>query len=421
MDSTRPREHRRRDRVVAGVLATAAAAALSAPHGDSRPPDYKLPLPAVASAESLQIRADGYLTFAENRARDRLGLGSTQTEATTPEQRARATDTAMRQNLAIGDTGYFFNDTTNGNVASVWQLGQIIAGQEDYSLVGGPSANPGLNALRLYDVREQTESYAPGIGPQVVPPSRYIDDNLWIALDLLQDYQTTGNVDALHKAESLYDFFAANATPQGGMHWVERTDSPSRNAVSNLPAVEYGVRVYQLTGDRKYLDLAKQCDAFVEQNLRSPSGLIWDNVSDTGHLDPTFYTYNQGTAIRADLSLYQVTGDASYLARAKKTAEAAVAYYGQEDRLWKQPPAFNAIFFRELLQLDAVAPDPSYRQMMTTYLDRAWNEGRLSNGLFGAEGMGAYGGPAPQSIDQGAFLQMYSLLAMTPEQLAQVS
>ena len=79
------------------------------------------------------------------------------------------------------------------------------------------------------------------------------------------------------------------------------------------------------------------------------------------------------------------------------------------DRLWKQAPSFNTIFFRNLLALDAVAPDPRYRAMLQSYLDRAW-----SNACDPATGLFTRG-------DIGGLAQMYSLLAMSPAQPALVN
>jgi hypothetical protein len=89
--------------------------------------------------------------------------------------------------------------------------------------------------------------------------------------------------------------------------------------------------------------------------------------------------------------------------------------------LWQQPPAFNAIFFRNLLDLDAIAPDPRYRAMLDAYLTRARETARLQIGLYQGAGLGFYGpGQGIQVVDQAAFVQMHALLDMSPAQLGTV-
>lgn len=167
-------------------------------------------------------------------------------------------------------------------------------------------------------------------------------------------------------------------------------------------------------------------DGFLNSRMRSPEGLYYDNLGDDGSLDKTFYTYNQGTPIGADVLWYRVTGDRKYLDRATQTAHAALDHFGKDDRLWRSAPAFNAIFFRNLLALDQIAPDPRYRQALDRYLDRAWRDGRApQTGLFGQGGMGHYedAGPANGSnvLDQSGMAQMYALQAWPKEKLLDVA
>ena len=110
----------------------------------------------------------------------------------------------------------------------------------------------------------------------------------------------------------------------------------------------------------------------------------------------------------AHLLWHEVTGDVSYLEKARQTAQAALQHYGDEG-LWKQPPAFNAIFFRNLLKLN----DPSADQAMQRYLDRTWTDALDPHtGLFNREGhgMGSYEGHGNVStLDQAALTQLYAL------------
>ncbi len=410
------------------ISAAAQLPACAGPGGSSQPsrgPSGSLPsdwqghLPGplrsgVVMVQGLFDRAWSDLRGLFSHGQPQVRLGPT-----TPADRAKAAFLALENNLG-GPDGTFGNSVkARWLPTSVWPQGQAIAGALDLAAVTG-DYRPASSAIAALSLYRQGPAYAPDIayGPG---QDRYYDDNEWLGLDLVQAYNQTGNQAYLDRAEGLFDFLQSGQTPSGGMHWVENSRTPSRNTCSNGPAIELALRLYQATHDGKYLDFATKTDAFLESTLRSPSGLYYDSIGDDGTLHPDIWSYNQGTPIGADVLFYQVTGDQTYLDRAKQTAAAALTHLGQDDRLWKQPPAFNAIFFRNLLQLDRIAPDPRYRQALDSYLGRVWTQARdPKTGLFDQGGVGHYGTPG-NPLDQGAITQMFALQAMTPAQLSRVS
>ena len=79
------------------------------------------------------------------------------------------------------------------------------------------------------------------------------------------------------------------------------------------------------------------------------SGLFADLITPDGAVDRTIWSYNQGTVIGAGVLLHQATGDATYLARSRQVAEASLDRFGRASALATQPPAFVAIYLRNLL------------------------------------------------------------------------
>jgi hypothetical protein len=70
----------------------------------------------------------------------------------------------------------------------------------------------------------------------------------------------------------------------------------------------------------------------------------------------------------------------------------------------KNGPAFNAVYFRNLLLLDRLAPDPRYRQTALAYADEMWTTRRDSRtGLFTGD-MSPLNESAPM-------VEIYALLA----------
>ena len=373
-----------------------------------------IPSPAVLLDEGLALAK-----VISNWAHGRLDAKRDLPQTNDPRRRAELSWHSLQQTMEVPfREGVFLNGPQEPVLASVWPVSQTLAAALDLLTLhagGRKEVDAILQSLKLYAL---DGAFGQGVFHGPPPYHRLVDDNLWLALDFLQAHALTGEPSLLRKAEALYPFFNANRLPSGGLHWGENEQGPSRNGVSNLPAVEYGVLLFKATGKRRYLQLAMECDAFVEQHLRSPSGLIFDRQSDKGEIETRFWTCNQGLSIRADVMLYGVTHAPLYLKRAQATAHAALAYFGQEDRLWREPAPFNAIFFRNLLALDLIAPDPVYKKTLDTYLERAWREARGPTGLFDRGGVGLYSGTEMQLINQAAFVQMFALQCMTPKQLA---
>jgi uncharacterized protein YyaL (SSP411 family) len=315
----------------------------------------------------------------------------------------------------------YFEHSGSDVDAPVWPHSQAAAAAMDVAVTCGGWATARLSVAGLERFR-RGRSYDPYVRGR--DHDRFYDDNAWIGLDLIQAFEISGEARYLERAKRVFSFLERGFSPHGGIYWNEDLEENLswRNAATNGPALQLALHLFDQTGNARYLDRAMELDAFLNRELRNPDGLLLDGVSDDGFVDRRLWTYNQGTYIGASVQLYELTGDPEYIGRAVETASAAIARFGAGDRLWRQPPAFNAIFFRNLLDLDAIAPDPSYRAALDAYLARARATARTGLGLYQGGGLGFYGnGLHVQLVDQAAFVQMHALLGMSPAQLAIVS
>ncbi len=247
---------------------------------------------------------------------------------------------------------------------------------------------------------------APPLGPG---GATYFDDNAWVGLDLVHDYQLTADPAALAAAQRQFDFAVSgwDANPgdacPGGVFWEDIAGS-QRNVTANGANAELGLELYRLTGDVTDLAWGAEMYQWVVACLGTPTGLYLDHVNADGTLNTTLWSYNQGVMIGAGTLLDQITGDTAYLAQARRTAAAAVASFGTGATLAGQGPAFNAIYFRNLLYLDTAAPDPAYRAQLQAYATTMWAQ-RQPSGLFDPQ-IGV-NGTAPM-------VEIFSLLAGSP-------
>jgi hypothetical protein len=140
--------------------------------------------------------------------------------------------------------------------------------------------------------------------------------------------------------------------------------------------------------------------------------------------------------VAVNVLLHRVTGADSYLAEARRLADAALQFFsgGFSDPYYSAAGAgvgpypgrgiFNAIFFRNLLLLHAVQPTyvppsgVSYLQRIQAYADTAWGDfagqGQPGvrdqrTGLFKLHGDAEY-----SLLDQAGMVQVYASLAATP-------
>ncbi len=287
---------------------------------------------------------------------------------------------------------------------------------------GGQGYTPDIQA-RLYgllsyaDLHEtspsgtsQPTAFQSAVAPPKGPGGNtYYDDNAWTALDLIAASRLTANSNDLNTAQHLFNFVVTGwDTSQtdgcpGGVFWEDVSGS-QRNTTANAANAEVGLQLYQLT--RNWADLwwAAEMYQWVNKCLKSPGGLYYDHVNPGGSVNTTIWSYNQGTMVGAGVLLYQITGTASYLTAAENTAGAAVSYFGTGTTLQNQGPAFNAIYFRDLLLLGQIQPNASYGNEAQSYATYMWTQ-RNSSGLFVQNGQ-TYGvnGTAPM-------VEIYSLLA----------
>lgn len=212
---------------------------------------------------------------------------------------------------------------------------------------------------------------------RVVRSLRYYDDNNWIALDFLDAYGLLHDPALLTGAEEIFHWLTTgwDAKQGGGILWADgHADRPT---VSTAPAITIGMRLAALTHDASYKTWALRMYAWENSTMRAPSGLYWDHIDAQGRIDKDIVSYNQGAMIDANLAAYHTTGQGRYLAEAKRIAAAMNAAHPGPWRERGNYAAFDAIYFQSLAHLDAASPGAASLAPVRSYVDWAWNMGRL--------------------------------------------
>lgn len=146
--------------------------------------------------------------------------------------------------------------------------------------------------------------------------NHFYDDMEWMALALLRacDANTSLNIQYLSQVKMLFNDIVGgwSDVDGGGIHWNKNTtgDGRYKTSCSNAPAMILAARLYQHTGEERYLEWAKRIYQYMYDHSRFPDGVVKDNVTNNDH-EVTF-SYNQGTWVGGLLELYKITGEEHY-------------------------------------------------------------------------------------------------------------
>lgn len=229
-------------------------------------------------------------------------------------------------------TEHAINSRRPTHPAFMWSAGVQLT-----ALAGAARANPDRHLEHLQEYAEILKTYwheHDGIGGYDVQPrpgesDRYYDDNAWIVLALVEIFEITGNRQYLDDAMETFQFVLAGEDEKlgGGIYWRENVKE-SKNTCSNAPAIVSALRLYQHTNDPAHRETALRLYEWTNKHLQDPeTGLFFDNISLEGKLDRKKYSYNSAVMIRANCLLHEATGEEEYLAEAQRIARAAESHW----------------------------------------------------------------------------------------------
>ncbi|NIG54495.1 glycoside hydrolase family 76 protein [Chitinophaga sp. Cy-1792] len=158
----------------------------------------------------------------------------------------------------------------------------------------------------------------------------FYDDMEWMTLACLRAFEATGDTKYKDVAVLLWNDIKGgwDAVWGGGIHWNKDFSKNYKNTPANAPAVIIAARMYAITQQPDDIAWAKKIYDWEKAVLVDPvSGLVWDGINQDGSgnvVKNWNFTYNQGVFIGAGVELYKLTGQATYLNDALKTANNAL-------------------------------------------------------------------------------------------------
>lgn len=246
---------------------------------------------------------------------------------------------------------------------------------------------------------------------------QFYDDTEWIGLTMVRLYNVTKDQKYLAAAEDImaYVTTAWNDLGGGGLAWAV-DHLAAKNSCSNAPAAILAAGLHRITRKKDYLDWAVKIYDWQKTHLfNQANGCVYDGLNgETGELNTTSLSYNQGTFLGAAHQLYLITKDKSYLQDARKAAYYGIMARGNIDAsnnvLRNEGDGdgglFKGIFMRYFTAL-ILEPDldPVYTNKFTTFLKNnaevLWRNGVNKNLiLFGPDWTSAVSGKVTQLTSQ---------------------
>jgi predicted alpha-1,6-mannanase (GH76 family) len=182
---------------------------------------------------------------------------------------------------------------------------------------------------RYLHVIETTHRRAHRVNPGF--SNEYYDDDGWWALAWIAAFDLTGEAKYLDLARTLFAGMAAgwDDVCGGGLWWTRK--KTYKNAIPNELFLLIAGRLHQRTaspghGGSGYLDWAlREWQWFSASGLIGPAGLVNDGLTaDCTNNGGPAWTYNQGVIIGGLVVLHEITGDGGYLGQADAIAAAAL-------------------------------------------------------------------------------------------------
>ncbi|MCF3109177.1 glycoside hydrolase family 76 protein [Niabella sp. CC-SYL272] len=262
---------------------------------------------------------------------------------------------------------------------------------------------------KYYDPRAPAAGYA-SYPPELGGGDRFYDDNQWIGITAMRQYETSRDPKWLKAATGIYRFMMTglDTVSGGGLYWQEG-DTRTKNTCSNGPGILLALQLYKATGNRGYLKTATSLYQWVNHWLRTPLGLYYDHLNvKEQRVDKRVYSYNTGTMLEANVLFYEITRNATYLTAAQKMAADADTYFlkNQElkDNFW-----FNAVLLRGFLRLWRVDGDARYLEAFRAAIDHAIAH-KTPQGLIGKDGR------SQNLVPQGGMLELLAQMAVLQKQ-----
>lgn len=232
------------------------------------------------------------------------------------------------------------------------------------------------------------------------------DDIMWWIVSLARAYEVFEKPEYLELAKTGFDRVWNGSSIVkdpgsydpigGGMYWQWIQNDPPNRPVNdgkmaciNYPTVIAAMTLYNITGDKNYLNKACEIYDWARNNLlNQETGIIADSRHGNGEPAWISQLYNQGTAIGAAMLMYNETKDNKFLEDAILSADYVMNITSDKEgylpiRTGIEQGIYTAIFAEYIAQLIKDGRQTQYISWMNKNINTGWkNRDKNSNLTF---------------------------------------
>ncbi len=285
---------------------------------------------------------------------------------------------------AMASLQLFYNSSTGlWDTANWWNAANALETTIEYSRLTDTLTYRG----NVFNTFYQKPRYANFLNPW------FRDDDGWWALAWIKAYDLTGNPRYLTQAKSIFwDMTRGwDRVCGGGLYWHKR-ELNYKNAITNALFLSVAAKLsLRSPFDARYRDWAERSwQWFNQSGMINGENLVNDGLNrQCRNNHQTTWTYNQGVLIGGLVDLYRLTNDPKLLSQAEAIADAAIVELAPNGIL-REPceskgdcgddaPQFKGVMMRNLAELFAVSPKPTYRDFINRNATSIWSNRNAVN------------------------------------------
>ena len=280
-----------------------------------------------------------------------------------------------------------------------WQSGNALQALLDYMAATGDREYRWV-LDHTVEIQRQPLPWWPEGGGEFRADST--DDTGWWGLAMVRAYDLTHRKKYLRIAELDEEYIRDYWDDVcGGGVWWDIPNQTYKNAISIELYIKLAASLHnRIPHDRKYLRHAVEAwEWFRDSGMINADDLVNDGLNtQSGGCDNnggTTWTYNQGVVLGGLAELYRATHDRTYLAAARRIADAVIASPQLSPHGILTEPcepagscnedqaAFKGIFARNLAELDAVLRGHPYRGYLRAQARSAYMHARNARDQYG--------------------------------------
>lgn len=301
------------------------------------------------------------------------------------EKWGRETLEVIERDHSMDAPGAYYEDHRKRDVSYTWGISMLLLA---YSRAAEVDSEYIPCLERLIEHQNKYWVVSDGIGGYDHLPhpkqtvERYYDDNAWVAMALVEAYKVTGKDKYLQQAKKTIQFSLSGRDESGGIWWRE-DPKETFNTCSVAPTAFACLSYYEVTNEKYYLKTAVDLMKWLDRNLKDDDSLYMDNITPSGRIERTKWTYNSGMPLQNYVKLYNLTGRKSYLEKAKKIAQAAEDYWYDPDTGALDCKAmFGWTLIEGWLELSKATGNPHWKNIAQNSMSFVYNQVRGPQGRY---------------------------------------